>query len=98
MAGLVCEVDTNAREGPLDGVLIARPHPTGWFLSAIRRDDLRDEDLPHFREVVTVRAYLLLRQGPVSRVWSPVPGVREWRSPVPSYAAEVAGLVGDLGT
>ena len=65
---LVREVDAGASERRLDGVLVARSHPTGWFLHAVRRDDLRGEDLDHFDELVTMRAYLLLRRGPARQV------------------------------
>lgn len=98
VVGLVRECDSEAGDGGLDGVLIARSHPTGWFISAVRRADLPDEDLACFHEVVTVRTYLLLRQGPASRVWSPVPATDEWRSAIPSFAVEVAGIAGDLAT
>jgi hypothetical protein len=93
---LVREVDAKASERGLDGVLIARPHPTGWFLHAVRRDDLRGEDLDHFNELVTVRTYLLLRHGPVPPMWSPVYADHEWRSAALSTAAELAAMVGDL--
>jgi hypothetical protein len=74
-----------------DGLLIARPHPTGWFLWAVRRDDLHQEALGHFRELVTVRAFVLLSQGPVPRLWTPMPvGHPEWRSPAPSLSAELS--------
>jgi hypothetical protein len=97
IVGLVREVDPEASVRALDGVLIARSHPTGWFLSAIGRDDLRGEDLNHFHELVTVRTYVLLRQGPVRHVWRPAPGDHEWRSAAESLPAELAGIVGDLG-
>ncbi len=97
IVSLVREVDQEASGGGLDGVLIARSHPTGWFLCAVRRDDLRGEDLSHFNELVTVRTYLLLREGPVPRVWRPAPGDREWRSAATSLSAELAGIARDLG-
>jgi len=97
VVGLVREVDAQAGERTLDGVLIACAHPTGWFLHAVRRDDLREEDLDHFHELVIVRNYLLLRQGPIPQVWRPAPVGQEWRSVAVSMAADVAGIVGDLG-
>jgi hypothetical protein len=93
---LVRDVDPDASERGLDGVLIARAHPTGWFLHAVRRDDLQGADLDHFHELVIVRIYLLLRKGPVPQVWSPLPGSHEWRSAAVSMSAEVASVIGDL--
>lgn len=94
---LVREVDTDAGERELDGVVIGRRHPTGWFIHAVRRDDLAGEDLDSFRDLVTVRSYLLLRQGPVPPLWKPAPGAHEWRSAADSSAADLAGIVRDLG-
>jgi hypothetical protein len=88
---LAGEVDAVHRDAPYDGLLIARPHPTGWFVWAVRRDDLTDEDLGYLRELVVVRTYLLLRQGPGATVWSPIPGHAEWRSPAPSLITEHSG-------
>jgi hypothetical protein len=95
---LVREVDPDASERALDGVLIARSHPTGWFLWAVRRADLSGEELDHFVELVSVRVYLVLRGGPRSNLWRPAPGDQEWRSAVVSLAEDFSGLVGDLGT
>lgn len=97
VVALVREVDAAASEAMLDGVLLARSHPTGWFLWAVRRDDLRGEDLAHFNELVTVRTYLLLRQGPVPRVWRATPGGHEWRSPAASLPAELPGMAPGFG-
>ncbi|MGA8248565.1 MAG: hypothetical protein WB797_16785 [Nocardioides sp.] len=94
---LVREIDPGASGTELDGILMARSHPTGWFLCAVRRDDLGGDDLGHFVELVTVRSYLLLRHGPVAHVWRPGPGDGEWRSPATSLAAGLAGIPSDLG-
>lgn len=91
------DVDGETRGPALDGVLVARSHPTGWFLWALRRDDLAGQDLEHFRELVTVRAYLLLCRGPEAPLWTRGPGPGEWRSVAPSPAAELAGIARELG-
>ncbi len=50
-----------SRTRSVDGVLVATRHPTGWFLHAVRRDDLSEDQLAPFRELVTVRSYLSAR-------------------------------------
>lgn len=67
----------------VDGVLASRPHATGWFVWAVRRDDLEPELEALFRELVTVRTYLLLCEGTTSHLWRPVPSGDEWRSALP---------------
>jgi hypothetical protein len=74
------------------GVLVAARHPTGWFVHAVRRDDLSDDQLAPFRELVTVRAYLLLARGPQAPAWLPSPVEGEWRSVGCSLARELAEL------
>jgi hypothetical protein len=76
----------------LDGILIATRHPTGWFLHAVRRDDLPEEQLTAFRELVTVRGYLLLAYGPQAQAWYPSPIEDEWRSVAFSIARELSEL------
>jgi hypothetical protein len=88
---LAREVDHGSVELLHDGLLIARSHPTGWFVWAVRRDDLTGEDLDHFGELVVVRTYLLLRHGPVRTVWRPTPGRAEWRSLAASLVTEPSG-------
>ena len=96
MDRLASEHGSGGEPGEVDGVLRAVPHPTGWFLSAVRRADLEGEDLPCFHEVVTVRAYLLLWRGPESPVWRRTVGGREWRSTVTSLTVDVPADVADL--
>lgn len=74
------------------GVVVASRHPTGWFLHAVRRDDLSEDELAPFRESVTVRSYLLLASGPEAPVWRPSPVEGEWRSVWYSLARELSDL------
>jgi len=60
------------------GVVVARPHPSGWFLSAHHRRDLPPEQAAHFAEFARVRCYLLLTQGPTAQTWQPGAGVDDW--------------------
>lgn len=64
-----------------DGVLVAQRHPTGWFVHGVRSESLGAERLALFRELVTVRAHLLLTSGPHSPTWLAGPTDGEWRSP-----------------
>ena len=70
---------------------MATRHPTGWFLHAVRRDDL-PEDERAFGESVKVRSYLLLAHGPHAPAWRPSPVEGEWRSVCRSLARELAEL------
>jgi len=79
-------------DGEVVGVVVASRHPTGWFLHAVWRDDLSQEQLAPFRELVTVRTYLLLAQGPQAPAWLPSPVEGEWRSVGYSAARELADL------
>lgn len=68
------DLDVLAGVQPSDrclGAVVARPHPTGWFLSAHHRHDLESEDLEHFAEFARVRALLLLTEGPRASTWQP---------------------------
>lgn len=51
------------------GLVTARRHPTGWFVSAQLCQGTPPDDLLDFRHFVTVRVYLLLRYGPQVGVW-----------------------------
>ena len=62
------------------GVITARPHPTGWFVSARYQPDLAPADLADFAEFVRVRVYLLLENGPSDRVWQAADEDRTWRA------------------
>ncbi len=74
------------------GVVVARRHPTGWFLHAVRRDDLPEDQLAPFRESVTVRTFLLLTHGPEAPAWRPSPVEGEWRSVWYSLGRELSDL------
>jgi len=89
---LALESDLPEPGAEVDGVLIAARHPTGWFLHAVRRDDLSEDQLAPFRESVTVRSYLLLAHGPEAPVWRPSPVQDEWRSVWYSLARELSEL------
>lgn len=71
------------RTDPLDGhddilgLVVARRHPTGWFLSARCRPGLAPVDHQNLREFITVRVYLLLRGGPTTGSWAQT-GPTEW--------------------
>jgi hypothetical protein len=95
---LVGAVDVGERLLPVDGVLVARRHPTGWFVWAVRRADLGYDEAAHFQEAVTVRAYLLLDGRAVQDVWHHLTHEDEWRSVVPSFPAATAVGTGHLGT
>jgi hypothetical protein len=74
------------------GVLVADRHPTGWFLHAVCRDDLSEDQLAPFRELVTVRSYLLLARGPEAPAWRSSPVAGEWRSVWSSIARVLSEL------
>lgn len=76
----------------VDGVLVATRHPTGWFLHAVRRDDMSEDQVEAFRELVTVRSYLLLSRGAEEPAWRSAPLVGEWRSVWFSIARELSEL------
>jgi hypothetical protein len=76
------------------GVVVAHPHPTGWFFSAHHRRDLDTASIEHFAEFARVRACLLLTQGPTVSTWAPGPG-DDWVAWCPAESAEVAALIPD---
>lgn len=96
LTSLACRTDTEKPDATLDGILIATRHPTGWFLHAVRRSDLPEDQLAAFRELVTVRSYLLLAYGTHTPVWFPSPIEGEWRSVSFSMTRELSELRGAL--
>jgi hypothetical protein len=54
---------------PVDGVVLARQHATGWFLKAEHRSDLDAATRVDFSEFLLVRVYLLLTRGPAAGGW-----------------------------
>jgi hypothetical protein len=77
-----------------EGVVVARPHPTGWFFSAHHRPNLDSASVEHFAEFARVRAYLLLTQGPSVGTWAPGPG-DDWIAWSPAECAEATALIPD---
>jgi|SRR5579875_421597 len=77
------------------GVVVARPHATGWFLSAHHRPDLDPDEVEHFAEFARVRCYLLLTAGPTAETWTPGPGDDDWLAWSLADQFEVAESVPD---
>lgn len=75
-------IRANARGAGGDtlGAVTARPHPTGWFISARHRPDASAQEIADFSHFVTVRVYLLLRYGPEAATWEPDPSSGQWRA------------------
>jgi hypothetical protein len=92
VTALALEIDLRHPDADVDGVLVATRHPTGWFIHAVRRDDLPRAQLAPLRELVTVRSYLLLARGPEAPAWRRSPTDGEWRSVWFSLARELAEL------
>jgi len=92
VTSLALECHPRQPDAEVVGVMVASRHPTGWFIHAVRRDDLSEDQLAPFRELVTVRTYLLLAQGPQAPAWLPSPVEGEWRSVGYSLARELARL------
>jgi hypothetical protein len=92
LTSLACRTDLGKPEAAVEGILIANPHPTGWFLHAVRRNDLPEDQLTAFRELVTVRSYVLLAYGPQAPAWLPSRVEGEWRSVSYSIARELSEL------
>ncbi len=51
------------------GVVIARPHPTGWLISARYQPTLSGRELEDFAEFVRLGTFALLEQGPREGSW-----------------------------
>jgi hypothetical protein len=92
VTSLALGADVRPSDAAVDGVGVATRHPTGWFIHAVRRDDLPGDQLEPFRELVTVRSYLLLARGPEAPAWRRSPTDGEWRSVWLSPARELAEL------
>jgi hypothetical protein len=80
------------RDAEIDGVVVGTRHPTGWFVHAVRRDDLPEAQIGPFRELVTVRTYLLLAHGPIAPAWRPTRAFAGWRSVCLSPSRELLKL------
>ena len=77
-SGIELYADLESNDDRLLGMVLARPHPTGWFFSAHHRPGMAREELTHFAEFAKVRVYLLLTQGPAPTTWVPGPRRHEW--------------------
>lgn len=62
------------------GVVIARPHATGWFVSARCRHGLDGDEVDIFKDFVAGRVYLLLQEGPQPGGWTRGESDEEWRA------------------
>ena len=62
------------------GVVIARPHATGWFVSARCRHGLDSAEVETFKDFVTARVYRLLQEGPRPGAWTRGESDDEWRT------------------
>jgi hypothetical protein len=96
VTSLALETGLEEPEEAVHGVLVADRHPTGWFLHAVRRNDLPEDQLAPFRELVTVRSYLLLAHGSDALSWRPSPVEGQWRSVWFSLARELSELADAL--
>lgn len=89
---LAAEATSGEEPAAVEGVLIAVRHPTGWFVHGVRRDDVAGSRASGFRELVTVRTYLLLTHGPATPAWRRTSVSGEWRSISFSAARDLAAL------
>jgi hypothetical protein len=82
------QVTPSTFEGDRDhvGVLIARSHPTGWFVSVRCRPGLPQSEIDDLQDFAARRSYLLFQQGPQAGSWTAATEGREWRSFVDSGA------------
>jgi hypothetical protein len=65
----------------IEGLVLASRHPTGWFVHAVHAP-LTDAEVERFQELVQVRVFLLLTEGPGSSdTWLEAPDGIHWVSP-----------------
>jgi hypothetical protein len=65
----------------VNGLVLASRHPTGWFVHAVQAP-LTEAEAEAFEELVTMRVYLLLTEGPGrSDTWLEAPDGIHWVSP-----------------
>jgi hypothetical protein len=73
------------------GVIIAEPNPTGWFIAARFDPALTADQIEDFTQFVLVRTFLLLEHGPQPGLWAAdVVGV--WRANWQPVIADLADL------
>ena len=80
------------------GVIIARPHATGWFVSARCRHGLDGAEVDTFKDFVAARVYLLLQEGPQPGAWAPGEPDEEWRAHAAVGIQDVSAQVPDSST
>lgn len=64
----------------VEGLVLASRHPTGWFVHAVHAP-LTDAETDTFKELVKVRVFLLLTDGPGHDTWLEAPDGIHWVSP-----------------
>ena len=94
-SGIELYGDLNCDDERHLGLVLARPHATGWFFSAHHRPGMAPEELICLAEFAKVRAYLFLTQGPTSTTWVAGPRCDEWIAWSLAEQPDVAGLVPD---
>ena len=62
------------------GIVIARPHATGWFVSARCRHGLDGAEAGTFEQFVATQEYLLLQEGPTRGAWARGNSDEEWHA------------------
>jgi hypothetical protein len=78
VAGIELFADLGDADSNHRGVVRARPHPAGWFISAHHHPDITADELAHLAEFARVRAYLLSTAGPTVDTWTPSQGQDNW--------------------
>jgi len=84
-------------DGGILGVVTARKHATGWFISASHRAGMSQEEIADFRHFVSVRVYLLLYYGPGVDTWAPEGSSGQWRAYLRDQAPHTLGRQVSLG-
>lgn len=79
------------------GVVTARKHSTGWFISASHHAGMSHEEIADFRHFVSVRVYLLLYYGPGVDTWAPEGSNGRWRAYLRDQTPHTLGRQVSLG-
>lgn len=74
------EPDAVDVDGDIVGIVTARRHATGWFISASHRTGMSIEEVADFGHFVSVRVYILLHCGPGVDTWAPDGSTGRWRA------------------
>ena len=80
------------------GVVTARPHATGWFVSARCRHGLDRAEARTFKQFVATQVYWLLQEGPHRGAWTPGESDEEWRAHAVVGTAGAPAHVPDLAS